>query len=546
VNNVIDNLAALGRRRLVLLGLTGLGVLLAVGLGLGVAMAPTYRPLVTDATAAAGAQISSELERAGLRPRVSPDGTMISVPEADIAQARMALAEAGLPPADTAGWALFDNVSAIGMNSFLQRINRLRALEGELTRSIKSMDVVEDARVHLVLPERETFSQERPEASASVIVRTRRGQVMERRQALAIRSLVAAAVPDLAPGRVTVLSATGQTILAEDGTETGIGDAQLQIEERLRRNIESILGAHVGPENVRVRVTAELDSTRRVVVQESFDPEQAVPRTITSSSEESQSRDADPGAVDVANNLVAVEPAGGGGSSSESRSRQSEERQFSIGSVRSEQVTEAGGIKRLTVAAVVNGSWDGETYTERSPQELERLASLVRTAAGIDQARGDLVTVESFRFAGDMALLDNETGGLSELLALHLGTVLRALSGLAAVALVLLLAVRPALRHLAGPREAEVGGGLPALGAPGEAPMAMALAGPMAMGSAFADSPGLSDGAPGEGEAEGDFVSFSSFSGNVMRQYVDDFSRLVETEPEASMRTIRAWINQKG
>ncbi|MFA8388013.1 MAG: flagellar basal-body MS-ring/collar protein FliF [Pelagibaca sp.] len=544
MKNVIENLAALGRRRLVILGLTGLGVLLAIGVGLSVAMAPTYRPLVTDATAATGSQIFAELERAGLAPRISNDGTMISLPEADIPQARMALAEAGLPPADTAGWSLFDNVSAIGMNSFLQRVNRLRALEGELTRSIKSLDIVEDARVHLVLPERETFSQERPEASASVIVRTRPGRAMERRQALAIRSLVAAAVPDLDPGRVTVLSASGQTILAEEGTEVGIGDAQLEIEERLRRNIESILGAHVGAENVRVRVTAELDSTRRVVVQESFDPDTSVPRTITSSSEESRSNDADPGAVDVANNLATINPAGGGGGSSESRSRQSEERQFSIGSVRSEQVTEAGGIKRLTVAAVINGIWDGTTYQERSPQELERLASLVRTAAGIDQGRGDLVTVESFRFAENLALLEGESGGLSELLALHLGTIVRALIGLTAVSLVLLLAVRPALKQLSAPREAEASGGLPALGGLGDEPMAMAVAGPMAMGSAFSvpDGTGFADGP----QNADDFVSFSSFSGNVMRQYVDDFSHLVETEPEASMRTIRAWINQKG
>lgn len=544
MKNIIDNLAALGRRRLIILGLTGLGVVLAIAMGLSVAMAPTYRPLVTDAPAAASSQIFAELERAGLAPRISPDGTVISLPEADIAQARMALAEAGLPPADTAGWTLFDNVSAIGMNSFLQRVNRLRALEGELTRSIKSLDIVEDARVHLVLPERETFSQQRPEASASVIVRTRLGRVMERRQALAIRSLVAAAVPDLAPGRVTVLSASGQTILGEEGTEVGIGDAQLEIEERLRRNIESILGAHVGAENVRVRVTAELDSTRRVVVQESFDPEKSVPRSITSTNEESQSKDADSGAVDVANNLATVNPVGSGGGSSESRSRQSEERQFSIGSVRSEHVTEAGGIKRLTVAAVINGVWNGTTYEERSPQELERLASLVRTAAGIDQERGDLVTVESFRFVENPALLEGESGGLSELLALHLGTIVRALIGLAAVALVLLLAIRPALKQLSTPRDADAGSRLPALGALGDEPMTMAVAGPMAMGSAFyvPESARFADGS----ENGNDFVSFSSFSGNVMRQYVDDFSHLVETEPEASMRTIRAWINQKG
>lgn len=540
MKHFLDNLAGLGRRRLILMGATAAGIGLALILGLGVAMAPTYRPFVTDATASTAAQIVKELEQAGFVPRNSDDGSVISLPEGDIARARMALAEAGLPAPDATGWALFDKSTTIGMNSFLQQINRLRALEGELVRSIKSIDVVEDARVHLVLPERETFSQDRPEASASVIVRTRRGQSFERRQALAVRSLVSAAVPGLSPDRVTVLTAAGQTILAEEGTESGMDDAQIEIEERLRRNIESILGAHVGAENVRVRVTAELETERRVVVEESFDPEQSVPRVVTSSNEDFQSRDAAPGAVDVANNLAAMDTEGAGNGSSESRNRQSEEKQYEIGSVRKELVSEPGSIRRLTVAAVVNGVWDGEAYAERSPQELGRLAALVRTAAGINETRGDLVSVESLKFAEGPSLLDDAGGsGWGDLLAMHLGTLIRALVGLAAVALVLLLAVRPAMRHLSGPGKAlDDSGGLPPLDGLGG--MQMALAGPMALGDLAALSP------PGDGEGEGDFLSFSSVQGNVMRRYVDDFARIVETEPEAAVRTIRAWINQRG
>lgn len=542
MKNFLDNLAGLGRRRLILMGVTSGGIGLALILGLGVAMAPTYRPFVTDATASTAAQIVKELEQAGFVPRNSEDGSVISLPESDIARARMALAEAGLPAPDATGWALFDKSTTIGMNSFLQQINRLRALEGELVRSIKSIDVVEDARVHLVLPERETFSQERPEASASVIVRTRRGQSFERKQALAVRSLVSAAVPGLTPDRVTVLTAAGQTILAEEGTESGMDDAQIEIEERLRRNIESILGAHVGAENVRVRVTAELETERRVVVEESFDPEQSVPRVVTSSNEDFQSRDAAPGAVDVANNLAAMDTEGAGNGSSESRNRQSEEKRFEIGSVRKELVSEPGSIRRLTVAAVVNGVWTGESYVERNPQELERLAALVRTAAGINEARGDLVSVESLQFAEGPSLLDGESGsGLGELLALHLGTLIRALVGLAAVALVLLFAVRPAMRHLSGTHKAtDDSGVLPPLDGLGG--MQMALGGPMALGELAA----LSPPGDGDGDGDGDFLSFSSVQGNVMRRYVDDFARIVETEPEAAVRTIRAWINQRG
>lgn len=541
MKHFLDNLAGLGMRRLILLGATAAGMILALLLGFGAAMAPTYRPFVTDATPATAAQILDELEQAGFKPRTSDDGSVVSLPEADIARARMVLAEAGLPAPDATGWALFDTSSMIGMNSFLQQINRLRALEGELVRSIKSMDMVEDARVHLVLPEREAFSQDRPEPSASVIIRTLRGQSLERRQALAVRSLVAAAVPGLAPDRVTVLTAAGQTILGEEAGGSGLDDAQIEIEERLRRNIESILGAHVGAENVRVRVTAELDTERKVVVEESFDPEQSVPRRVTTSNEAFQSQDAAPGAVDVSNNLAAMGTADAGSGSSESRNRESEERQFEIGSVRSELVSEPGKIRRLTVAAVVNGTWDGSSYTERSPQELERLAALVRTAAGINETRGDLISVESLRFADGPALLDEAGGSLwGDLLAQHLGTLIRALMALAAIALVLLFVVRPAMRQLARPAEPQPG--LPALDGLG-GPMQMALGGPMAlagMGDAMAVA------LPGEMPAGDDFLSFSSVQGNVMRRYVDDFARIVETEPEAAVRTIRAWINQRG
>lgn len=540
MKHLIDNLAQLGRRRLILMGLTSAGIVAALLVGLSVVMTPTYRPFVTDATAATAAQILKELEQAGFKPRNSDDGTVISLPEADIARARMSLAEAGLPPPDTTGWALFDKTSVLGMNSFMQQINRLRALEGELARSIKSMDVVEDARVHLVLPERESFSQDKPMATASVIIRTVRGAGLERAQALAIRSLVAAAVPGLAPGRVTVLTSAGQTILAEDDPRSEMDDARVGIEDRLRRNIETILGAHVGAENVRVRVTAELETERRVVVEQSYNADQAVPRVVTSTTEDFRSNDTKPGAVDVASNLAAVAAGAEGGGSSESRAKQTEEKQFDIGSVRSEVVKEPGSIKRITVAALVNGVWLDQTYADRSPAELQQLAALVRSAAGIDEARGDTVTVQSLQFADSPDLLDGAEGmGWGDLLAEQLGTLIRALVGLAVVALILIFGLRPILRHLALARGESESGGLPALDGLG-GPMAMAIGGPMAIGG---DSLALPALPTGEGEEE--FLSFSSVQGSVMRRYVDDFSRIVENEPEAAVRTIRAWINQR-
>ena len=152
----------------------------------------------------------------------------------------MALAEQGLPGEGAPGWEIFDNASGLGMNSFMQQVSRMRALEGELARSILTIDGIDAARVHLVLPDREAFSRTRPEPSASVIVRGRTTQTIGRRQAEAIRALVASAVPDLAPSRVTVLTASGET--SWYGFACHIAQ-HLQNQGRLRARIEPIRSA---------------------------------------------------------------------------------------------------------------------------------------------------------------------------------------------------------------------------------------------------------------------------------------------------------------
>lgn len=541
MKQIIENLRGLGRGRLIALGATGLGIAAALFIGLSIAMAPQYRPLVTDTTAGEAAGMVAALEKSGFKPRVSADGTMISLPEGDFARARMALAESGLPASGNAGWEIFDNASGIGMNSFLQRVNRVRALEGELARSAQTLEAVEAARVHLVLPERESFSQDRPEPSASVILKTRRGIPLERRQAIAVRNLVSAAVPGLAPDRVVVLSASGETILAgEEGVEDGgVAGHRAAIEDRMARNIESILTARVGAGNVRVRVAADLANAREVVVRESFDPDQQVARSTSALAEQSQGRNGANGTVDVANNMPGVENGGGaGGGREESRSKTLDETQFEIGSTRSETVTEAGGIKRLTVAVLVNGTMENGEYVERTPDEIARLEALVRSAVGVVEERGDAVTVESMRFIDAESFEDGEAGGLSELLARHSGTLLRGFLALAAIALILLLGVRPAMARLSGDRAAAAGA-------------AASPASVTGMAAPATDQPRVEgEGAPGEAPADAertgdDYVSISSVSGDVMRRYIEELGTLVDGNREEALRVLRSWIQAK-
>lgn len=549
MNNLIENLKGLGRKRLILMGATAFGLTAALLIGLSVAMSPNFRPLVMDASASDSSRMVSELEQAGFSPRISADGTILSLPENEIARARMALAQAGLPAEGNAGWELFDQSSGLGMNSFLQQINRLRALEGELARSIETIRNVERARVHLVMPERETFSQERPEASASVVIHARRGTPLDRSQALAVRSLVSAAVPRLSPDHVTILNGSGQAILSEEDISegTGLNSARSEIEERLRRNVESILAAHVGAENVRVRVTADLDTSREVVIQESFDPGQQVPRSVVSVTDQSQTSDGANGTVDVANNLPGIENGSGAGGRSESSTSSRDETSFEIGSTRSEMIREPGAIKRLTVAVVVNGTWneDGE-YTPRNAEDLARLTALAHSAAGISEARGDQVTVEAMQFVvGATAQGDTGGGGLTDVIAMNFGSILRSLSAVVVVALLLFFGIRPLMRVLNK-----------VIAEAGETEDTQTRPAPVTTDPALRET-GVEDTEEtppnsetptetlGEDEDE-EFVSIASVSGSVMRRHIDGLNKFIETDPDTSLRTIRGWINQKG
>lgn len=545
MNQIIENLKGLGQKRLIAMGLVGAAIVVSLLLGLSFAMQPQYRPIAMDVTASEASSMMNSLEQAGFNPKVSVDGTMISVPEGDLARARMALAEGGMPASGAAGWELFDNTSGIGMNSFLQRVNRARALEGELARSITTIDNVDMARVHLVLPERETFSQDRAEPSASVIVKTRRGLTMERRQAIAVRNLVAAAIPGLSAERVTVLSNSGDTILGEEDPSTGAGIAMTRValEDRYARNIESILSARVGAGNVRVRVAAELATAREVVVSQSFDPDQQIARRVESESDKSNSTEGGQDAVDVANNMPGVDNGNGaGGNRTENRTKTRDATDYEIGSTRSERITEAGGVKRLSVAVLVNGTTVEGEYTDRSAEEVEQLLALARSAIGFDEARGDVVTVESLRFIDDAGYFTEDQGtDLVAVLAQNSGMILRGLIALIALGLMLLFGLRPYLRKVG---ELEANAALSNAAGDKADPM---------RGDASPAAPGAADGNPvqdgegaGDAGAENEYVALASVSGNLSRRHIEDLKELVDGNREQALKALRVWINQKG
>lgn len=457
MQQLFENLLSLGRRRLAIMGAVATVIIVTVVVAFTMLATPDRAPLYKNLSVGSANAIQVALASAGFDAQLSADQTEILVPRPDHARARMVVAEMGMPIDGEPGWEIFDNRNALAMNSFMQRVNRLRAMEGELGRSIQTLDDVHSARVHLVLPEREPFARNKPEPRASVIVRAGIGRTIERNQAVAIRALVASAVPNLKVENVTVLSAKGETILGDGGRAAG-GDEPIQaartaIEDRFARQVEDILSARVGAGNARVRVNVDLTTAREVVVEEIFDPDQQIVRSTESTSERRDELDSS-GNVGVENNIpAALQDGAAADNGRSSQENVGETVEYEIGSTRREIVREAGEIERVSVAVLVNGIYgveNGEVrFTDRSPEELAQLSELVRTAVGFDERRGDTVSVASLRFMDySMEMGEPITLSLQDRIGESIVPIVRSIIALILVLLVFLVFVRPLLRRL--------------------------------------------------------------------------------------------------
>ncbi len=368
--------------------------------------APQMTTLFTDLSYEDSAAIIKDLDRQNIPYELRGDGSIILVPKENVTKLRMKLAEGGMPKGGGMGYEIFDKSDALGTTSFVQNINHLRALEGELARTIRAIDRVQAARVHLVIPERPLFSRETPEPSASIVLRVRGG--LEGQQVRAIRHLIASAVNGLKPQRVSIVDEAGQ-LLADGSTigtdESATGDdRRIAYEKRMREQVEAIVSSVVGAGRARVQLTADFDFNKVTETSDRFDPEGRVLRS-SQTREEQSSTDSRDNQVSVANELPGAQQQGGQGAPARDVSKKSEEtNNYEISRVTKTEVVEAGRVNRISVAVLVDGIYtkgeNGElAYQPRDQQQLDRIAALVRTAIGFDQKRGDQIEVVNLRFA---------------------------------------------------------------------------------------------------------------------------------------------------
>jgi flagellar M-ring protein FliF len=515
--------------------------------------------LYSDLDLADGAEIAEKLDAMEVDYQLSAGGATIRVPADQVDRIRLAMAQEGLPSGGSLGYEVFDEADGFGTSNFIQNINRLRALEGELVRTIATIDQVRHARVHLVLPEREIFSRDRQQPSASVFLRLSDGG-LSATQVEAVRHLVSSAVPELEPDNISVVDDRGNLLAsgpgenAEDLRLENAEQMRRETERRLSREIEQLLARSLGPDRVLARVSVEMNFDEVTINEETYDPNSQVARS-TQFVEENQSSTEGDGIdpVTVAENLPEAQDLGavGGPTMTDESSRIEETTNYEISRRVENRVREGGDIERLSVAVMVDGTYEpgpnGDLqYSPRSEAEMDQIAALVRTAAGFDAQRGDTVEVVNMRFAtGDepspvrdqTLLLGMTKDDLMQLAQ----TVILAIVAI----LVILLVVRPLVNRAMdmGRGQSESGDEFDGL-LTDQSGLQKALAGP-GMGSA----PGTAQAELSEAEntaAELDaLIDINQVEGRVRASSIRKVGDIVEKHPEEAVTIIRGWLYQE-
>jgi flagellar M-ring protein FliF len=510
-------------------------------------------------------QIVARLEQRNLPYRVSADGSQVYVASGEVGSLRLALAQDGLPSGGSVGYEIFDRSEGLGTTNFVQNINHLRALEGELARTIRSIGQVKAVRVHLVLPRRELFSRTQQQPSASIVLTMSGGRRLDGGQIQAIQQLTAAAVPGLQPNMVSIVDNHGALLargVDEDDLQGTAGTAEemrIGYESRLARTIEDLIERSVGRGNVRAEVSTEMDFDRITENAEIYDPDGQVVRSSQTVEETADASDGEtPPPVTVGNNLpdAGLPQLGDTATSRSQTSRVEETVNYEITRTVKTHVRESGLVRRLSVAVLVNGTLsegpDGEAaYAPRSEEEMAQFAALVRSAVGFDEERGDTLEVANLRFAeleaGDPAAHDESIFGFTYAELMRIAEIL--VLGIVGV-LVLLLVVRPLIKQLiesqaAAAAEGGTGGGL----LPGPNTAHPALAGPP--GSTLPAIPGPQGTAvPASVEetvaSEMDkMIDLNKVEGRVRSSSINKIGEIVEKHPDEAVAIVRHWLYQE-
>jgi flagellar M-ring protein FliF len=553
VSGIVEQFTKFGPARLAAMLAVTLGLVGFFGFVMVRMSQPAMSVLFSDLSQQDVSAILKDLDTRGIKYELRSDGQTVLVAKADVPRLRLDLASKGIPAGGGVGYEIFDKGDAFSSTSFVQNINHLRALEGELSRTIRSIGRVQSARVHLVIPERRLFERDREPPRASIALKL--AGDLDPAQVRAVRHLVASAVDGLKPERVSIVDERGR--LLADGAQgdeslvgLGMEERQTAIEKRVKQQIEDIVASIVGHGRARVQVSAALDSNRVESRSETFDPESRVVRSSQNRTENAATTEGANAGVTVGNELPGAQQTQGAQNQRDASSKNEEVVNYEISRTTRTEVLEGGRVKRLSVAVLVDGTYDrspaGElSYQPRNADELERIGQLVRTAVGFDEARGDKVEVVNLRFAeappapADLV----EQTLMQQLLSFTKEDMIR-FAELGVISLltliVLMTVVRPLLKQvLASDASGRV---LPPFMRNG----AVMLPGDGTGDPGRAIAVSNADGSPIEVDAPSErMLAIAQVKGQIKAQSVERIGALVSQNPADSVAVLRGWIHER-
>ena len=442
-------------QKIFLSGLT----LVAVGIFFGLIYylnRPDYRVLYSNLSLEDANRIVSILQNEKLNYKLENNGTTVLVPEDSVYDMRLKIAGEGNLVGQGIGFEIFDAIK-VGQTDFVQKINYQRALQGELTRTITEFPAVENARVHLVIPQKSLFIEEQMKPSASVVLKIAETKKVEPKDVQAIVNLLVMSIEGLEPSRISIADTSGKVLYYPDDENSlsGLSSSQLElkmsVQSNYERRIEEMLSRVIGPGKVIARVNADLDFSQRTIRREMYDPNTTVVRSEQRTEEATRGQSTlDASAPDP--NLRGDGISGG--LSDQQGSRETRSTNYEINREEQNIIAPVGDMNRLTIAVIVDGTYEqnaaGEfVFTPRSEEELARIRQLVANAVGFDSSRGDTIEISSISFGTPDIEIEQSLADVIMDYAMRLGKpILNALL----VFLFLLMIVRPIVLALIRPK----------------------------------------------------------------------------------------------
>ncbi len=541
MDNPLAALRSIGSPKYIVLGTVAVALLIVFSFLSLRLTSPVMTTLYNNMNADDSSSVVTELGRLGVKFEVRSGGSEILVEGSEVLKIRMMLAQKGLPgQANLVGYEIFDKESVLGTSNFVMNVNLIRALEGELARTIGSLSSIKSARVHLVIPRKDVFKRNDYEPSASVVLTLNNRLDVPKEEAQAVRHLVSSSVPGLKASKITIVDSNGKILAKakgdeEDGYDSSGGSAEfrVQMEERLKKVINTLLEQAVGTGKVETQVSVDVSVEKVTSVSESYDPEGQVLRSSQNTEKSSTSTSGASGEVTVANELTGENGAGGGNNDNESQTN--EVKNYEISKTVTNKINDGGQINKISVAVLVDGKYNknangDDVYIPRSDEEIDQIKSLVAAAVGLDERRGDRVDVINMQFSRDSDNLMPEEGAFDWLMRDLDSIIKTVVLGIVAV-LTIMLVVKPLVNKAFDVSSTDLEAEEMKTLAEQErmSKMAMSFGGPIG-----------STGGGGDFERSGSDIIQSKMAFSAAQKVND----IIDANPEETLNVIRSWLTQ--